>query len=265
MQEYCGYMFDMDGVIYRGNEIIQDAVDSINALIQKGKKVTFITNNSSRTNQQYWSKLTSIGISNISESDVITSGNVAVSYLKNEVRSNPDRENILCVAGESVKFLLKESGLMIIEPEDYRKSHYVVVGFNTNFDWKLGNYAANAVAVYGAKLIGTNPDIAKPVEDNEIAAGTGAMIAFIETASKTRTIILGKPYPYMYRMALQRMGIDIRDALMVGDLLETDIKGAVNLGMDSSLVLTGMDKREDIDRLGIMPTYVIESLKELIN
>ncbi len=138
------------------------------------------------------------------------------------------------------------------------------MGFNTKFNWELGNYAANAVAIYGAKLIGTNPDIAKPVENNEIAAGTGSIISFIETASQTKATIMGKPYPEMYKVALDRMKLNRNEVLMVGDLLITDIKGANDFGMDSALVLTGMHNKNDIERLNIVPTYVIESLMELI-
>jgi len=264
MKLYSGYIFDMDGVLYRGNDVIQDAVETINVLKRKGLKTVFITNNSSRLAQEYHSRLLNIGISLIDEGDIITSGDVAARYLRNELKTYPERKNVLCLAGESVKHLLREIGMEIIDPRDYRKAHYVVAGFNTRFNWELGNYAANAIAIYGAKFIGTNPDIAKPVENGEIAAGTGAMIAFVETASQVKATIMGKPYPEIYKAALDRMNLGIPETLMVGDLLITDIKGALNLGMDAALVLTGISKREDIGRLGIKPTYVIESLKELI-
>ncbi len=264
MKDYNGYIFDMDGVIYRGDEIIIDAVKAINILKQKGKKVLFVTNNSSKTDYEYWQKLVGIGIKPVYETDIITSGDVTAVYLKNQLKENPSKRNILCVAGKSVRSILIESGLNVIDPKDYKNADYVVVGFNTDFNWKLGNYAVNAVAIYGAKLIGTNPDIAKPVENNEIAAGTGSIISFIETASQTKATIMGKPYPEMFKVALDRMKLNKNEVLMVGDLLITDIKGANDFGMDSALVLTGMHKRNDIERLNIVPTYVIESLMDLI-
>lgn len=264
MKDYKGYIFDMDGVIYRGDEIISDAVRAINILKQNGKKVLFVTNNSSKTDNEYWSKLIKIGVTPVNECDIITSGDVTVIYLKNQLKENPSKKNILCVAGSSVRSLLIENGLNVIDPKEYRNADYVIVGFNTDFTWELGNYAVNAVAIYGAKLIGTNPDIAKPVENNEIAAGTGSIISFIETASQTKAIIMGKPFPEMYKVALDRMKLEKNETLMVGDLLITDIKGANDFGMDSALVLTGMHNKKDIERLGIVPTYVIESLMELI-
>ena len=264
MKLYKGYIFDMDGVMYRGDQPIQDAVETANILKARGCKLTFVTNNSSKLASEYKSILLRIGIDDLDEEDIITSGDVVAGYLENELRKHPERKNVLCVAEESVKHLLRKTGMEVIAPEDYRKAHYVVVGFYKPFDWELGTYAADAVATYGAKLVGTNPDPARPVENGEIEAGTGSIIAFIETASRTKAVIMGKPYPGMYKMALQRMSLEILDVLMVGDMLITDVKGALDLEMDAALVLTGMTKREDIERLGVKPTFVIDSLKELI-
>ena len=264
MKFYKGYIFDMDGVIYRGDAPIQDAVEAVNALKDKGCKVMFITNNSSKLASEYRSTLLSMGIESVHESDIITSGNVAAEYLKDKLKTYPDRKRVLCVAEESVKRLLREIGMEVIEPEERSKAHYVVVGFYTPFNWRLGSHAVDAIANYGAKLIGTNPDPARPVEDGEIEAGTGAIIAFIETASGAKAVILGKPYPDMYKMAIQRMNLQISDALMIGDMLTTDIKGALDFGMDSALVLTGMTTKEDVKKLGIYPTFVMDSLRELM-
>ena len=265
MKSYKGYIFDMDGVLYRGDEVIQDAIDAINMLKNKGCKVIFMTNNSSKLASEYESKIKEIGVSSVDENEIITSGDVAVMYLKNEIQTNPDHRNVLCVCGDAVKTLMKKIGMNVIDPKEYKSANYVIAGITTDFNWEIGNYAANAIAVYGAKFIGTNPDIAKPVPNGEIFAGTGAIINFIETASQVKANIMGKPYPVMYNAALQRMELDKSDALMVGDLLNTDIKGALDLGMDSAFVLTGLDKREDIQRYGITPTYVIESLMELVS
>ncbi len=264
MRSYNGYIFDMDGVTYRGDEPIKDAVEAVNVLKERGREVMFITNNSAKLASEYKDMLLRIGIAPIDERQIITSGDVTANYLENELRKHPERKRVLCIAEESVKYLLRKIGMKIIKPEDYRDAHYVVVGFYMGFSWELGSYATNAIAIYGAKFIGTNPDPARPVENGEITAGTGAIITFIESASGAKALIMGKPYPEMYKMALKRMDLEISDALMVGDMLNTDIKGAVNLGMDSALVLTGMNGEEDIGKTGIKPTFVIESLKELI-
>ena len=254
----------MDGVIYRGEEIIHEAVEAINTLIKNGHKVMFITNNSAKLSSEYAEVVKSMDISGIEENDILTSGDVAAIYLKNKLQQNPERKNILCVCGDAVKTLMKNIGMNIIDPKDYKNANYVIVGITTDFDWQIGDHASNAIAVYGAEFIGTNPDVAKPAENGEIFAGTGAIISFIETASQTKANIMGKPYPEMYKAALQRMNLDIKDTLMVGDLLNTDVKGANELGMDSAFVLTGLHKREDIKRLNIHPTYVIENLLELL-
>jgi 4-nitrophenyl phosphatase len=265
MRLYSGYIFDMDGVIYRGDEPIQDAVEAVNTLKRSGCKLTFVTNNSAKLASEYKSTLLRMGIAPIDEEDIITSGDVTAAYLANEIKRHPERKNILCVAEKPMRYLLRKIGMEIIRPEDHRKAHYVVVGLYPRFDWQLGSAAANAIATYGAKLIGANPDPARPVENGEITAGTGAIIAFIESASRTKAAIMGKPYPEMYRMALQRMSLEVSHVLMVGDMLSTDVKGALDLGMDAALVLTGMSRKEDIEKLRITPTYVIDSLKELIS
>lgn len=264
MKSYKGYIFDMDGVIYRGDEIIQEAVEAINILKNRNHKVMFITNNSGKLSSEYAKTIKGIGILGIEEKDILTSGDVAAIYLEDKLHQYPDRRNILCVCGEAVKVLMKNIGMNIIDPKDYKKANYVIAGITTDFAWEIGNYAANAIAIYGATFIGTNPDVAKPVPNGEIFAGTGAIISFIETASQSKAIIMGKPYPAMYKAALQRMNIDIKDTLMTGDLINTDIKGASELGMDSAFVLTGLHKKDDIDRHNIHPTYVIDNLLELI-
>jgi 4-nitrophenyl phosphatase len=265
MKLYKGYIFDMDGVLYLGDEVIQDAIKAINLLKSKGRKVMFMTNNSSKLASEYKVKIKEIGITSVEEDEVITSGDVAAIYLKKELQANPDKKNILCVCSDAAKILMRKIGMNVIDPKDYKNAHYVIASITTDFNWEIGNYAANAIAVYGAKFIGTNPDVAKPVSNGEIYAGTGAIIKFIETASQTKAIIMGKPYPEIYNAVLRRMEMDKADALMVGDLLNTDIKGASDFGIDSAFVLTGLDKREDIQRYGITPTYVIESLLELVN
>lgn len=264
MKFYKGYIFDMDGVIYRGTKPIQDAMEAVNDLRRRGCKLTFVTNNSAKLAREYKSILLNMGVAPVQEEDIITSGDVIAKYLEGELERHPERKKVLCIAEESVRYLLRKIGMEVIKPEDHRKAHYIVVGLYPSFDWELGSRAANAIANYGAKLIGANPDPARPVEDGQITAGTGAIIAFIESASGAKAVIMGKPYPEMYRVALQRMALGVADVLMVGDMLSTDVKGALNLGMDAALVLTGMSKREDIEKLGITPTSVIGSLKELI-
>jgi len=264
MRSYRGYIFDMDGVVYRGDEPIQSAIEAVNTLKKRGRKLMFITNNSAKLAEEYRSLLLNMGVEPpLDEESIITSGDVTAMYLEGEIKKNPERKNALCIAKEPFKYLLRKIGMRIIEPEDYRDAHYVVVGLSHDFDWELGSRAADAIFTYGAKFVGANPDTSRPIENGEIEAGTGATIAFIEAASHTKAVIMGKPYPEMYKMALQRMNLEIPDALMVGDRLDTDIKGALDIGMDAAFVLTGINSREDVEKLGINPTFVIDSLKEL--
>lgn len=264
MKLYKGYIFDMDGVIYRGDTPIDGSIESTLKLMDMGKKVQFITNNSAKSARDYRDLLLNIGIAPLEDDNIITSGDVTANYLAKELKKYPEKKKVLCVAENSVRQSLTKVGMEVIDPKDYKCADYVVVGFYPSFDWKLGSQAANAIAVYGAKLIGANPDPMRPVENGEISAGTGSIVAFIECASQTKALLMGKPYPEMYNMALQRMGLTIPDVLMVGDMLTTDIKGAVDIGMDSALVLTGIATKDDVQKTGIKPTYVIDNLKDLL-
>jgi len=264
MRLYKGYIFDMDGVIYRGDTPIDGAVESTLKLMEMGYKVQFITNNSAKSAREYRDLLIGIGIKPLEDENIITSGDVTANYLENELKKFPEKKKVLCVAEEPVRQSLRNIRMELLKPEDYRHADYVVVGFYPPFNWKLGSQAADAIVTYGAKLIGANPDPMRPVEDGEIVAGTGAIVAFIECASQTKAMLMGKPYPEMYKLALQRMKLDVSNVLMVGDMLITDIKGALDIGMDSALVLTGIATREDVEKTGIKPTYIIENLSELL-
>ena len=264
MKSYGGYIFDMDGVVYRGNEPIAGAIEAINSLRENGSKLIFVTNNSGKLPSEYFSVLLRMGVSSIAENDIITAGNAAADYLEFRLSECPEKRKVLCISEESVKSLLAEINMDVLDIDRHREADYVVVGFCKAFNWEIGSRAANAIATYGAKFIGTNPDYARPVENGEIEAGTGAIISFIETASSTKPLLMGKPYPRMYEMALRHMNLALSDVLMVGDMLTTDIKGAEDIGMDSALVLTGMSKKDDIEALGINPTYVIDTLEELL-
>lgn len=264
MKLYRGYIFDMDGVMYRGDTPIQEAVEATVSLIRKGCKVIFVTNNSAKLASEYRDMLLNMGVAPLNEYDIITSGDVTARYLENELKKHPEKRKVLCLAEEPLKVLLREIGMDLIDPADYKTAQYVVVGFYRDFNWKIGSQAANAIAIYGAKFIGANPDPSRPVEDGEITAGTGAVVAFIETASRSKAVLMGKPYPEMFKLALQRMNLGVSDVLMVGDLLITDIKGALDMGMDSALALTGVTRMEDVERSEIKPTYVINSLRDLI-
>ena len=178
MRSYRGYILDMDGVIYRGDDPIQDAVKAVNILKERGRKLMYITNNSAKLAEEYRSLLLSIGVSPpLDEEDIITSGDVTAKYLEDELKKHPERKNVLCVGREPMKHLLRKVGMNVIDPEDYRSAHYVAVGLDHNFNWRLGSQASDAVVTYGAKLIGANPDPARPVENGEIEAGDVAVCA----------------------------------------------------------------------------------------
>ena len=134
MKFYKGYILDMDGVTYRGDEPIQEAVEVVNVLKDRGHRVLFITNNSAKLAGEYREILSRIGITPVEDEHIITSGDVTANYLQRELREYPERKRVLCIAGDSMKYLLKKAGMEIIRPEDYREAHYVLVGLYHDFN-----------------------------------------------------------------------------------------------------------------------------------
>jgi len=115
----------------------------------------------------------------------------------------------------------------------------------------------------GAYFVATNRDATLPTESGLIP-GAGAMVAAVEVAAGRRAdITIGKPEPYLYKMVLEDLNVDPSEVLAVGDRLDTDVAGAHNAGIDSLLVLTGVAKREDIERSPVRPTYVLRDLSQV--
>jgi HAD superfamily hydrolase (TIGR01450 family) len=270
MKDYSGIIADMDGVISRGDEVIPPAIDTINSLKAGGKRVVFITNNSTRLPSEYQERLTKMGITDVREADVVTSGTVTANYLKRRLNDEPGRNKVFCVAADAVKTLLGNAGFAILglKDDEYMKADYVVAGEPKLMTHDGGRYlsfddlsaAVNAIKHGNASFIATNPDTTDPMPGGRSKPVAGSIIAYIQACTGAEPVILGKPHPQMYKDALQVIGLGADKVLVVGDRLDTDIKGALDLGMHAALVLTGAHKREDITRLKIKPTYVLKDL-----
>jgi 4-nitrophenyl phosphatase len=256
---YKAYFVDMDGVIWVGSKIIEEAVRAVNILHEREKIVIFLTNNSTRSRTSYVKALSDAGIKWASERHVVSSGYATALYLKK-------------LYGGGKAYVVGESGLMeelisqgfeIAEPEDcWDKVDFVVVGMDRKFDYeKLWN-AMTAVR-NGAVYIATNMDPTFPSERG-LAPGAGAIVAAISTgAGKSPDIVVGKPSRIMFDIAVEIAGTS--NALVIGDRLDTDIVGAKSAGLDSLLVLTGVTKPDDLKKFDVKPNYVLNSLIDILN
>ena len=228
-------ILDMDGVIWRADKPIGDLPAIFAALRRKGYAFVLATNNSTRTVAQYLQVLAGLGVV-LEPWQIITSAAAAGGYLKVKY---PDGGPVYVVGEEGLFDAVRQHGFYM----DTHTALAVVAGWDRQVTYqKLA--VANRLIRSGAIFIGTNPDPTFPTPDGLIP-GTGAILAAIQTASGVEPLILGKPKPYMYELALQRLGIKPEQALVVGDRLATDITGAQELDCRTALVLSGVTSLED--------------------
>lgn len=247
-----GYLIDMDGVIYRGSEAIPGAAEFIHRLHVEGTPYLFLTNNSSYTPLDVVVKLRKLGIET-TVAHVYTSAQAAAEFVR---RQKPN----------GTAFVIGEGGLLnALNEVDYAitsdQPDYVIVGEGRVLTFELVEKAHRHIAA-GAHLIGTNSDTWCPT-DNGPRPGCGAITAMLEAATGRRAYYVGKPNPFMMRAARKRIGLSTDEVIMIGDTMETDIRGATDLGFRSILVLTGSSSLDDLKRYPFAPTLVVESIADL--
>ena len=256
---FKGFIFDLDGTVYRGDSLIPGADRVIRLLREKGKKVVFLSNKPLQTREDYASKLTRLGIPTQPD-EVINSTFVMTNYLK---KIAP--EGRLFVVGEA-PFIeeLEKAGFKITD--EPREIDYVVVAFDRTFDYKKLNIAFQAIKKFGAHFVATNPDRTCPVEGGEIPDCAG-MIAAIEAVTEKKVeVIVGKPSPIMIQAVLDVLGLRPEDCILIGDRLETDIKMGRDSGIATGIVLTGVTDEKTLEEskhTSVQPDFVFQSIADV--
>jgi NagD protein len=244
-----GFLIDMDGVIYRGSELIDGAAYFVAQLRERGVPFRFLTNNSQRTGRDVATKLSRMGI-DVDEEHVFTCAKATARFLAEQKPGGT-----AFVIGEGgLLTALHEQGYSVVD----HSPDYVVVGEGRTFNLEMVEAAVRMI-VGGAKLIATNMDPNCPTQ-NGLRPGCGAMVAMLETATGTKAFSVGKPSPIMMRAARKELGLATAETVMIGDTMETDILGGVQLGYRTVLVLSGGTKRSDLSRFGYRPDIVVDSL-----
>ena len=252
-----GFIFDLDGTIYVGDDIIDGVADAIKELKARGDKVVFLTNKSIAKRTDYVDKLNSLGIE-VELNEVINSNYITAHYLK----ANMSLEDTVYVIGEQPLFeeLAEEEIRLADIPSS---ASYVVVGWDREFTYEKLNNAFQAWK-NGAKIIATNPDRTCPVIGGEVP-DCGAMIGAIEGATgEPVTMITGKPSQLMAEYVLTEvLETKATDCFMVGDRLETDIKMANDAGIQSVLVMTGITNAQMLEVSMELPKHVLTSVSAI--
>lgn len=250
-----GWLFDLDGTVYRGEALIPGADTTIAALRTAGRRVVFLSNKPLQTRADYALKLTRLGIPTGAD-DVINSSLVLARHL---ARLDP-RAPVFVIGEPPLIAELRAHGFEVRADHRVR---WVVIAFDRTFDYAKLNTALQAVR-QGARLIATNPDRTCPTEDGEIPDCAGMTAAVEAVTGHAVEVVVGKPSPIILEVALERLGVEAHDCVMVGDRLETDIVMGQRLGLATVLVLTGITPAGDARIADTAPDLVVPSIRELV-
>lgn len=257
LTQYDLVIVDLDGVVWRGKEVIEGAVEAVNKLM-KTSKVAFATNNSSKSREQYLERLREIGI-HTSLENIFTSAYATAVFLEKK-----NMRKIYVIGEAGLFYELSRKGLLVVNEEQCFTGRVdaVVVGIDRNITYLKLSTAANAIRK-GALFVLTNPDATLPVE-NRLDPGAGAIAAAVEVASgKKPDYTIGKPSSLFYEIIRSEIG-KYKKVLVVGDRLDTDVKFAKNIGADSLLVLTGATTPKELTKSALKPTYVLNSIAQIL-
>jgi NagD protein len=247
-----GFLIDMDGVIYRGADLIPGADTFVGHLLSHQIPFVFVTNNSQRTRRDVAWKLRRMGMP-VDDHHVFTCAMATARFLAHQKPNGT-----AYVIGESgLHQALHENGYTMVDHEP----DYVIVGEGRTITFEAIEKAVDMIFA-GARLIATNPDPNCPTPHGT-RPGCGAIVAMLEKATGIQAFSVGKPSSVMMRMARKELGLSTAETCMVGDTMDTDILGGVQMGYRTILVLSGGTKREDLMRFAYRPDLIVESIVDL--
>ena len=247
-----GFLVDMDGVIYSGDDLIPGADKFVAELKSREIPFLFLTNNSQRTPRDVVNKLAGIGIE-AEEKDVFTSAMATAWFL---ARQKP--HGGAYVLGEGgLLTSLHEQGITLVT----RDPDFVVVGEGRNFTLEMVNNAVEMI-LGGAKLVATNLD-PSPKKKGWSNLGIRAIVAMLEEATGIKAFSVGKPSPVMMRVARKKIGLATADTTIIGDTMDTDIIGGLQVGYRTVLTMSGVTKPDKLIRYAFSPDKIVENVGEL--
>lgn len=251
--EKTGFICDMDGVIYHGNQILPGVTDFIQWLQEEKKEYLFLTNNSGYTPRKLNQKLARMGL-DVPEEHFYTSALATAAFLKEQAPGC----SVFAIGEAGLLNALYDAGITMndVNPD------YVVVGEGRSYSLDTLTKATNLVLA-GARLIGANSDVSGPIE-NGIAPGCRALVAPIEMATGTQAYFCGKPNPLMMRTGLRLLHCHSAEAVMVGDRMDTDVISGLESGMSTVLVLTGVSNRDTLKTYAYRPNMVLNGVGDIV-
>lgn len=244
-----GFICDMDGVIYHGNNLLPGVKDFVDWLYKENKRFLFLTNSSERSPKELKQKLYRMGL-DVDESNFYTSALATAKFISSQAPGC----TAYVIGAPGLVNALYEAGITMnnVNPD------YVVVGETSNYNYENLVLACRFVR-NGAKLIGTNTDITGPSENGLIPA-CRSLISPIEVATGKHAYFVGKPNPLMMRTGLKMLGVHSAEAAMIGDRMDTDIIAGIESGLSTVLVLSGVTSRDEVDLFPYRPEYILDDV-----
>lgn len=254
MNSIKALLLDMDGVLWRDTEPIGDLPALFKIISDRGFQSVFVTNNATRSIQQYVEKFSKFGVV-VKEDQIVNSGLATALYLR---KQHPDGGPIYAIGEEGLFETLNAYNFFQTQDEPL-----AVIG---SLDRQLKYEQLKQATLFirsGVPFIATNPDASLPTPGGYIP-GTGAILAALEAATGVKPLIIGKPSPRMYQIALEGIQVDPDHALAVGDQMQTDIAAGREAGCLTALVLTGVADEASVNNFPFKPTYIAPSLAQLL-
>lgn len=248
------FLLDMDGTIYLDDDLFPGSLDFINLLRKKDINYIFLTNNSSKSQQDYLNKLKRIGIPSTID-NIFTSGNAMGLYLN---KYYPNKK-IYLVGTKSLHDELKRYNVNIVDSNP----DVVVVGFDRELTYKKLEIACEAIDK-GAVFLATNCDLVCPIVDKRYIPDCGSMCKMITNATGVEPTYIGKPSPLMIDILSEKLNIKKENIAMVGDRVYTDIAAGYNAKTFTICVLSGESTMDTINNSDIKPDLILDSIKDLI-
>ena len=251
------YLFDMDGTLYLGDRLFDFTRELLDTLKATGRRYLFMTNNSSKSVEDYIKKLEKMGIPADKE-DFITSSQATAWYLQ---KHHPGKTLYVC-GTRSLQQELQQAGFTVTE--DVEKTQCIVMGFDTELTFrKLHDVCYLLSTRRDIPYIATNPDYVCPTEFGSVP-DCGSVCDMVFNATGKRPVVIGKPSPLMPELAMERTGFSKGETAVVGDRIYTDVKSGLNAGIAGILVMSGETTREILEASSDKPDLVLEDASEIM-
>ncbi len=224
-----GFVFDLDGCVWTGDVLMPGAAEVLALLREQHRRLSFLTNNSRARAATLQAKLERLGVQAVTR-EVLTPLEILGEVIT--IRWGPSR--VLAIGGPELEQAVRDGGHSLVAVGRFNEATVVVVGNDFALSYERLTAAARAVAG-GAHFVTPNIDPRLPLEDGDFLPGCGAIVEAVATAAGVRPVVIGKPEPPLFELALSRMALTEKEAVMVGDSVDSDVRGARRVGMTAVL------------------------------